>query len=68
MADEHVLDLPADLSDRVEGGARFWKIIEISRPRISRIWRSAACLRSRPSNTISPARISPPASSMRIRA
>ncbi len=46
----------------------FWKIIEISRPRRSRIWRSEADRRSMPEKPTSPPAMRPARSRMRITA
>jgi hypothetical protein len=63
---QHILDLVADLADRIARG--FWKIIEISRPRRSRIWFSVAALTSIPENTTEPSAILPARSRIRITA
>jgi hypothetical protein len=48
MLAQHVLDLVADFRIGLSAARGFWKIIEISRPRRSRIWSSVAALTSMP--------------------
>ena len=68
MLAQHVLDLVADFRIGFSAARGFWKIIEISRPRRSRISFSLAALTSMPENTTEPSAILPARSRIRITA